>query len=69
MKKSNSKNKIKRFQILLPENDFNLMKKEASKRNISSAEMIRISLNNEIIKRTNLDRIQAFKDLLKLGNI
>lgn len=56
----------KRFQLLLTEREFELLKKESKKRNISSGELIRESINKELAQKTNLEQIQSIQELSKI---
>jgi hypothetical protein len=64
MKKNNSINK--RFHVLFTEEDLQLLKKESLKRKISSSELLRISLHNEIHKKSNYNRFIALKNIIQL---
>ena len=56
----------KRFQILLTAEEMDLLKKEAKRRNVSSGELLRMSLRNEILKKSNQDRIAALDSLSRI---
>ncbi|MDX1960783.1 MAG: CopG family transcriptional regulator [Leptospiraceae bacterium] len=51
----------KRFQLILSEEEFETLKEESSKRNLSASEFLRRSLYSEIYKKTDLERILALK--------
>jgi len=54
----------KRFQLLLTEEEFQVLKVESEKREISASELIRRSLDAEIHQKSDLERINAFKRLI-----
>jgi hypothetical protein len=58
----------KRFHLLLNEDEFELLKTESEKRNISSSELIRRSIRSEIRKKTDMDRLLSLKKLCNLLN-
>ncbi|MCB1157602.1 MAG: CopG family transcriptional regulator [Leptospiraceae bacterium] len=60
------KEKSRRFQILFSELEFEVLRKEAEKRNISSAELIRYSLQNELQLHSSYDRLMALRGLFEL---
>ena len=56
----------KRFQLLLTEEEMDLLKAEATNRNISSGELLRLGLRNEIGDRKIQDKVSALDTLVAL---
>ncbi len=56
----------KRFQLLLSEDELELLKQESLKRGISAGELLRLSLQNEVLKKTNLEKINHLKKLTEI---
>jgi hypothetical protein len=63
---SNSQKIDKRFQLLLTQEEWDLLKRESEKRGISASELIRKGLQSEISKHTSIERIQAIRNLIKI---
>lgn len=55
--------KEKRFQLLLTNKEYEILKKESSIKKISASEYIRILLNSKIAAFSNYDKIIALKKL------
>ncbi|RHX87993.1 CopG family transcriptional regulator [Leptospira stimsonii] len=56
----------KRFQLLMTEEELELLKNEADKRNLSAGEMLRLSLRNEIYRSDSYERLEALKILASM---
>ncbi|EJO69768.1 MULTISPECIES: CopG family transcriptional regulator [Leptospira] len=56
----------KRFQLLMTEEELELLKKEAEKRNLSAGEMLRLSFRNEVYRSDSYERLEALKILSNL---
>jgi hypothetical protein len=57
----------KRFTVLFTEEELQLLKLQASRRGLSSGELVRIAVQNEITQKSNWDKIQALRRIYKLG--
>ncbi|XDD50031.1 CopG family transcriptional regulator [Leptospira sp. WS92.C1] len=53
----------KRFQLLMTEEELELLKNEAEKRNLSAGEMLRLSLRNEVYRSDSYERLEALRIL------
>ncbi|TGM53449.1 CopG family transcriptional regulator [Leptospira adleri] len=53
----------KRFQLLMTEEELELLKNEADKRNLSAGEMLRLSLRNEVYRSDSYERLEALNIL------
>ncbi|PJZ54522.1 CopG family transcriptional regulator [Leptospira adleri] len=53
----------KRFQLLMTEDELELLKNEADKRNLSAGEMLRLSLRNEVYRSDSYERLEALNIL------
>ncbi|PJZ40914.1 CopG family transcriptional regulator [Leptospira kmetyi] len=56
----------KRFQLLMTEEELELLKNEAEKRNLSAGEMLRLSLRNEVYRSNSYERLEALRILSNL---
>ncbi|MBW0432901.1 CopG family transcriptional regulator [Leptospira yasudae] len=56
----------KRFQLLMTEEELELLKNEAEKRNLSAGEMLRLSLRNEVYRSDSYERLEALNILSHL---
>jgi predicted DNA binding CopG/RHH family protein len=56
----------KRFQLLLSEEELDLLKQESLKRGISAGELLRLSLHNEVLKKSNLEKLNYLKKLTEI---
>ncbi|RHX92401.1 CopG family transcriptional regulator [Leptospira stimsonii] len=56
----------KRFQLLMTEEELELLKNEADKRNLSAGEMLRLSLRNEVYRSDSYERLEALKILASM---
>ncbi|AYV55756.1 MULTISPECIES: CopG family transcriptional regulator [Leptospira] len=56
----------KRFQLLMTEEELELLKNEAEKRNLSAGEMLRLSLRNEVYRSDSYERLEALRILSNL---
>ncbi|MCG6169499.1 CopG family transcriptional regulator [Leptospira sp. FAT2] len=56
----------KRFQLLMTEEELELLKNEAEKRNLSAGEMLRLSLRNEVYRSDSYERLEALNVLSRL---
>ncbi|RHX81253.1 CopG family transcriptional regulator [Leptospira yasudae] len=56
----------KRFQLLMTEEELELLKNEAEKRNLSAGEMLRLSLRNEVYRSDSYERLEALNILSRL---
>lgn len=59
-------NKLKKIQIYMSDDEIQELKKVSSARNISTAEMIRLSVRNEINGTNSINRISALDSLINL---
>ncbi|MEM7180338.1 MAG: CopG family transcriptional regulator [Spirochaetota bacterium] len=60
------KEKNKRLHILLSQEEYDHMKQEAQKRNISIAELLRQGFHNEVSGKTPYTRFLSLANLIKL---
>ncbi len=58
----------KRFTILFSDEELKLLKHNAQLRGMSAAELIRVSLQNEVTQKSSVDRINALKRIYRLGS-
>ena len=58
----------KRFTILFSDEELKLLKSNAQLRGMSAAELIRLSVQNEVTQKSSVDRINALKRIHGLGN-
>ncbi len=58
-----------RFQLLLTEEEFQLLKQESLKRGVSVSELIRKGIHCELTKKTSLQKIQSIRNFIKILNI
>ncbi|WP_036096483.1 CopG family transcriptional regulator [Leptospira weilii] len=56
----------KRFQLLMTEEELELLKNEAEKRNLSAGEMLRLSFRNEVYRSDSYERLEALRILANL---
>ncbi|MBM9579553.1 CopG family transcriptional regulator [Leptospira sp. 201903070] len=56
----------KRFQLLMTEEELELLKNEAEKRNLSAGEMLRLSLRNEVYRSDSYERLEALNILTSI---
>ncbi|MBM9500819.1 CopG family transcriptional regulator [Leptospira sp. 201903071] len=56
----------KRFQLLMTEEELDLLKNEADKRNLSAGEMLRLSLRNEVYRSDSYERLEALNILASI---
>ncbi|MCB1179070.1 MAG: CopG family transcriptional regulator [Leptospiraceae bacterium] len=56
----------KRFQLLLTDEEMEALKNESLKRGISSGELLRLSLHNEIYKKTSLEKMNYLKQITEI---
>lgn len=56
----------KRFQLLMTEEELELLKNEADKRNLSAGEMLRLSLRNEVYRSDSYERLEALNILASI---
>lgn len=56
----------KRFQLLLSSEELELLKEESLKRGISAGELLRLSLENEVQKKSSLEKMQYLKNLTEI---
>ncbi|WP_036042207.1 CopG family transcriptional regulator [Leptospira alstonii] len=56
----------KRFQLLMTEEELELLKNEAEKRNLSAGEMLRLSFRNEVYRSDSYERLEALRVLVNL---
>ncbi len=56
----------RRFQMLLTEEEFELLRTEAEKRDMSASEMLRTCFRNEVFRSDSYQRLEALKELTKI---
>ncbi|MEI1277663.1 CopG family transcriptional regulator [Leptospira venezuelensis] len=56
----------RRFQMLLTEEEFELLRTEAEKRDLSASELLRSCFRNEIFKSDSYQRLEALRELSKI---
>lgn len=56
----------KRFTVLFSEEEILLLKEQASARGLSSGELVRIAVQNEITKKSSYDKINALRRIHNL---
>ncbi|WP_165778757.1 CopG family transcriptional regulator [Leptospira perolatii] len=56
----------RRFQMLLTEEEFELLRQEAEKRDLSASELLRTCFRNEIFKSDTYKRLDALKELTQM---
>ncbi|EQA35127.1 hypothetical protein LEP1GSC047_1177 [Leptospira inadai serovar Lyme str. 10] len=56
----------RRFQMLLTDEEFDLLKQEADKRDMSASELLRTCFRNEIFSSDSYQRLEALKELANL---
>lgn len=57
----------KRFTILFSDEELRLLKANAQLRGMSAAELVRISVQNEVTQKSSVDRVNALKRIYGLG--
>ncbi|TGK20934.1 CopG family transcriptional regulator [Leptospira fluminis] len=56
----------RRFQMLLTEEEFELLRKEAGEREMSASELLRTCFRNEIFRSDTYRRLEALKELTQI---
>ncbi|WP_167882062.1 CopG family transcriptional regulator [Leptospira semungkisensis] len=56
----------RRFQMLLTEEEFELLRTEAEKRELSASELLRTCFRNEIFRSDSYQRLEALRELTKI---